>query len=193
MPAYNSFIQKWGVRCSKFSEDFQWTIGTYRNHRKPRFSAPTVRRWWALKEWTAKGFSGCLGAARHHFKHGRRLTGSNQPSAYPPVSSNMACWKIHHLWKICLLKPPFTWDFLVPCLSTEGYRWNLLWVQATPIVAFRLICWFIVCCSAWFGKVQHFGPKMVSVCLKNAVCMEIWLCPWQSIDRSASFQPKPYP
>ena len=33
---------------------------------------------------------------------------------------------IHHLWMIFPLKPPFTWDFPLPCLGTKGYMCTLL-------------------------------------------------------------------
>ena len=41
---------------------------------------------------------------------------------YPPVSSNVTCWKIQHLHSSMFfsLKPPFIGDFPLPHLITRG-------------------------------------------------------------------------
>ena len=50
-----------------------------------------------------------------------------EPDWNPPVSSNMASWKINYLYVIFLLKPPFLVDFQLPRLITGGYQPILGW------------------------------------------------------------------
>ena len=56
----------------------------------------------------------------------------------PPVSSNMAWWKMDHWSGIVLMKPPFIGDFPWPCLVMFGYQRVPVWTiwKSVGIVKF---------------------------------------------------------